>query len=153
MIGWSLLTSRISGGDCEFDLLPKFRPQRYFVSFSPDYIKLGLGYFNGVHRITLPIQHGTLTLTGNLNVLVQDNRYWNQDIYEIRIAFDGVSEHFTHSNLALEMDYASYRSAPIFIPAKAAQGSGGVLGLVPFPNGILEAEGVRFEITWSRLRI
>jgi hypothetical protein len=38
---------------------------------------------------------GVLTLSGSLNVQVQDNRQRDQDLYEIRIGFDGVSERLT----------------------------------------------------------
>jgi hypothetical protein len=60
----------------------------------------------GVHEIDIPTVAGTLTLTGNFNVLVQDDREWGDARYALRLQFMPGSGAIKESKIDLQMKWA-----------------------------------------------
>jgi hypothetical protein len=58
-----------------------------------------------VHKIELPTPDGTLQITGDLNILVQDDRPWGDQRYALRLHFSPDKGQITQSKIAFEMKW------------------------------------------------
>jgi hypothetical protein len=60
---------------------------------------------DGVHKIEIPTPTGTLTLTGNLNVYLQDDREWDNDRFSLRLNFTPSSGQIKSSAIDFQMSW------------------------------------------------
>jgi hypothetical protein len=58
---------------------------------------------NGVQKIEIPFPTGTLTITGNLGLLLQDDREWDNARYSLRLNFSPASGQLKESKLEFRM--------------------------------------------------
>ncbi|MGA2443393.1 MAG: hypothetical protein ABSH08_20770 [Tepidisphaeraceae bacterium] len=60
---------------------------------------------DGVHKIEIPMPTGTLIITGNLNMLLQDDREWNDDRFSLRLNFLPASGQLKESKIEFQMKW------------------------------------------------
>jgi len=60
---------------------------------------------DNVHKIEIPTATGTLIITGNLNMLLQDDREWNDDRFSLRLNFSPASGQIKESKIEFQMEW------------------------------------------------
>jgi hypothetical protein len=60
---------------------------------------------DGVHKIEIPTPTGTLILTGDLSILLQDDREWNEDRFSLRLNFSPDSGQLKESKIEFQMEW------------------------------------------------
>jgi hypothetical protein len=58
-----------------------------------------------VQKIEIPMPTGTLTITGNLSLLLQDDREWDNDRYSLRLNFSPASGQLKDSKIEFQMNW------------------------------------------------
>jgi hypothetical protein len=58
-----------------------------------------------VPKIEIPMPTGTLTIAGNLNLLLQDDREWDNDRYSLRLNFSPASGQLKDSKIEFQMTW------------------------------------------------
>lgn len=56
-------------------------------------------------QIEMPTPNGTLTITGDFEVSMQDNRQWNENVYAMRVTFTPASGDITDSRIDLLLNW------------------------------------------------
>jgi len=60
---------------------------------------------DNVHKIEIPMPTGTLIITGNLNMLLQDDREWNDNRFSLRLNFSPASGQLKESKIEFQMKW------------------------------------------------
>jgi hypothetical protein len=60
---------------------------------------------DGVQKIEIPMPTGTLTIAGNLGLLLQDDREWDNDRYSLRLNFSPASGQLKDSKIEFQMNW------------------------------------------------
>jgi len=60
---------------------------------------------DNIHKIEIPMPTGTLIVTGNLNMLLQDDREWNDDRFSLRLNFSPASGQLKESKIEFQMKW------------------------------------------------
>jgi hypothetical protein len=60
---------------------------------------------DGVHKIEIPTPTGTLIVTGDLSMLLQDDREWNEARFSLRLNFSPASGQLKESKIEFQMNW------------------------------------------------
>jgi hypothetical protein len=60
---------------------------------------------DNVHKIEIPMPTGTLIITGNLSMLLQDDREWSEDRFSMRLNFSPASGQLKESKIEFQMEW------------------------------------------------
>lgn len=114
-----------------------------------------------VQHLELPASTGWVTLDGDMDVLVQDNRQWASQTYSVRIKFSTSSGQIERAALDFRLGFRAYRCVPIDISGVANRGfhdetagdhkggwtdQGPENDLACMTSGRLKFEGVAFDV-------
>ncbi len=92
------------------------------IEFPANFSKIRLYGKKKAQKLSIPTTSGMLNFTGNMNLIVQDNRKWNLDEYSVRIRFSPYHGNMTKSGIKVNFELKPYTTSPIDISKQCNMG-------------------------------
>ncbi len=86
------------------------------------YSQVRLGGRHKAKTLSIPTPAGTLTFSGNMNLIIQDNRKWKHDEFSVRIRFSPYHGELKKSGIKVDFELKPYSTTPINISKQCNMG-------------------------------